>query len=139
MKKTTDQCSKERRGFLRLAGSAVACAGAEIAAKAVMPEAQGADAPSSASKPDIPGYDWTKHHWAFGVDATKCIGCLRCVEACKRENDVPEDAHHFRTWVERYVYLVPGFRPRAGTVLPAAAAAARDTPDGIGGLQRGSG
>ena len=34
-------------------------------------------------------YDWTKHQWGFGVDATKCIGCLRCVEACKRENDVP--------------------------------------------------
>ena len=27
------------------------------------------------------------------------------MEACKRENDVPGDAHHFRTWVERYVYL----------------------------------
>ncbi len=46
-----------------------------------------------------------KHHWAFGVDATKCIGCLRCVEACKAENEVAPDAHHFRTWVERYVYL----------------------------------
>jgi len=39
------------------------------------------------------------------VDATKCIGCLRCVEACKRENDVPANAHQFRTWVERYVHL----------------------------------
>ncbi len=55
--------------------------------------------------PAIPGYDWTKHRWAFGVDATKCIGCLRCVEACKKENNVPADAHHFRTWVERYVTL----------------------------------
>ncbi len=57
-------------------------------------------------------YDWTKHSWAFGVDATKCIGCLRCVEACKRENDVPGDAHHFRTWVERYVYLEGDKRAR---------------------------
>ena len=39
------------------------------------------------------------------MDATKCIGCLRCVEACKRENDVPANAHQFRTWVERYVHL----------------------------------
>ena len=52
-----------------------------------------------------PDYDWTKHQYAFGVDATKCIGCLRCVEACKKENDVPLNAHQFRTWVERYVYL----------------------------------
>ena len=53
----------------------------------------------------IPNFDWSKHQWAFGVDAEKCIGCLRCVEACKRENNVPPDAHHFRTWVERYVTL----------------------------------
>ena len=57
-------------------------------------------------------YDWTKHQWAFGVDATKCIGCLRCVEACKRENNVPLDAHHFNTWVERYVYLEGDDKPR---------------------------
>ncbi len=66
---------------------------------------------SSASFP-TKDYDWTKHRWAFGVDATKCIGCLRCVEACKRENDVPLTAHHFRTWVERYVYLEGEERPR---------------------------
>ena len=59
-----------------------------------------------------PGYDWTKHRWAFGVDATRCIGCLRCVEACKRENEVVADAHHFRTWVERYVYLDGEETPR---------------------------
>jgi len=57
-------------------------------------------------------YDWTKHRWAYGVDATKCIGCLRCVEACKRENDVPLTAHHFRTWVERVVYLEGEDQPR---------------------------
>jgi Fe-S-cluster-containing dehydrogenase component len=59
-----------------------------------------------AAASSAPGdYDWTRHQWAFGVDATKCIGCLRCVEACKRENKVPGNAHQFRTWVERYVYL----------------------------------
>jgi len=58
------------------------------------------------------GYDWNKHQWAFGVDATKCIGCLRCVEACKIENDVPANAHQFRTWVERYVYLEGESQPR---------------------------
>jgi Fe-S-cluster-containing dehydrogenase component len=54
----------------------------------------------------------TQHRWGYGVDATKCIGCLRCVEACKLENDVAEDAHHFRTWVERYVYLEGEDKPR---------------------------
>jgi len=77
-----------------------------------MPEAGAASAQPPQPEPLIPGYDWTQHHWAFGVDATKCIGCLRCVEACKTENDVPEDAHHFRTWVERYVYLEGEDKPR---------------------------
>jgi len=57
-------------------------------------------------------YDWTKHKWSFGVDANKCIGCLRCVEACKTENSVPGNAHQFRTWVERYVYLEGETRAR---------------------------
>jgi Fe-S-cluster-containing dehydrogenase component len=63
------------------------------------------EAKSEGSSFPTKDYDWTKHQWAFGVDATKCIGCLRCVEACKRENNVPRNAHQFRTWVERYVYL----------------------------------
>ena len=62
-------------------------------------------ATGSADSFPTPDYDWNKHRWAFGVDATKCIGCLRCAEACKRENHVPANAHQFRTWVERYVYL----------------------------------
>jgi len=41
--------------------------------------------------------------FGMGVDVAKCIGCGRCVAACKEENDVPRDAHHFNTWVERYV------------------------------------
>jgi len=73
--------------------------------------ARNGTASSRASFPTV-DYDWTKHRWAFGVDATKCIGCLRCVEACKRENAVPLTAHHFRTWVERYVYLEGEDHPR---------------------------
>ena len=97
-----------RRHFLRLMGGAiggggVAAAIAATAATAALPEA----APQSAKPPApaIPNYDWSKHRWGYGVDATKCIGCLRCVEACKEENNVAKDAHHFRTWVERYVTL----------------------------------
>lgn len=43
------------------------------------------------------------HHWGFVVDTEKCIGCGRCVLACKLENDVPLDPKCNRTWVERYM------------------------------------
>jgi len=100
-----------RREFLRTLGAAATCAGAAVAAKIVVSEASAAAEPP-APRPAIPNYDWTRHRWAYGVDATKCIGCLRCVEACKLENDVALDAHHFRTWVERYVYLEGEDKPR---------------------------
>jgi Fe-S-cluster-containing dehydrogenase component len=41
-------------------------------------------------------------YWGFVVDANKCIGCGRCVLACKLENRVPMLEHCFRTWIERY-------------------------------------
>jgi len=112
MTETRDKSADARRGFLRLLGGAVACAGAAAAGKIAVTEAEAAAASSTVTPPAIPGYDWTEHRWAYGVDATKCIGCLRCVEACKRENDVIGDAHHFRTWVERYVYLEGEETPR---------------------------
>ncbi len=100
---------KGRREFLSCLGSALACSAAAAAASAVATGTVASTAEAAvaevAPNPAIPGYDWSKHQWAFGVDATKCIGCLRCVEACKKENNVPLDAHHFRTWVERYVTL----------------------------------
>ena len=41
--------------------------------------------------------------WGFGVNADKCIGCARCVIACKTENNVPKEPFFYRTWVERYM------------------------------------
>ena len=93
-----------RRSFLGYLGVTLAGGAATVAATAMLPK-QTRAAADAAPAPALPGYDWSKHQWAFGVDATKCIGCLRCVEACKIENQVAPDAHHFRTWVERYVYL----------------------------------
>jgi Fe-S-cluster-containing dehydrogenase component len=106
---------KARRAFLAKLGGAAACASA-VAGVATLGgmekvEAKGETAAGSGSFP-TQDYDWTQHQWGYGIDATKCIGCLRCVEACKRENDVPGDAHHFRTWVERYVYLEGEDSPR---------------------------
>jgi tetrathionate reductase subunit B len=102
-----------RRSFLRKVGAAAAgaasAAGTAGAVRNAVAKGESAQAAKSFPTPD---YDWTQHRWAFGVDATKCIGCLRCVEACKRENDVTLDAHHFNSWVERYVYLEGEEKPR---------------------------
>ena len=54
------------------------------------------------------GYDASEHYYGMGVQVDKCIGCGRCVEACKAENDVPKEPYYFRTWVERYVIDADG-------------------------------
>ncbi len=53
-------------------------------------------------------YRPTEHHYAMGVQIEKCIGCGKCVEACKIENDVPDEPFYFRTWVERYIIYADG-------------------------------
>ncbi|MFQ5755315.1 MAG: 4Fe-4S dicluster domain-containing protein [Acidiferrobacterales bacterium] len=97
-----------RREFLRKAASAIAYAATLLGANGLF----GRTVTATARSFPTADYDWTKHRWAFGVDATRCIGCLRCVDACKAENGVSLDAHHFRTWVERYVYLEGEEKPR---------------------------
>ena len=93
-----------RRAFLTKLGGASAVAGA--ASLGIIPAlAAKNEAPAEGASFPTKDYDWTKHKWGFGVDATKCIGCLRCAEACKTENGVPHNAHQFRTWVERYVQI----------------------------------
>jgi tetrathionate reductase subunit B len=78
-----------------------------------------------ASVPTPRGYDPTRHKWLMAVDVNKCIGCGLCVEACKRENGVPQGPEYFRTWVERYVIkkAAPGSgRLRGDTIV--------DSPNG---------
>lgn len=114
MKPEKEAGSLTRRDFLGLLGKGAACAGALAGAGGAIAssgmvgtfqqnEAQHAEAVNN--PPEIPGYNWNDHKWAFGIDSNRCIGCLRCMEACKMENSVQMDATHHRTWVERYVYL----------------------------------
>jgi tetrathionate reductase subunit B len=46
--------------------------------------------------------------YGYGVSVDKCIGCGRCMDACKTENDVPREPFFVRTWVERYVIRKDG-------------------------------
>jgi Fe-S-cluster-containing dehydrogenase component len=65
------------------------------------PFAVQADAPEGAAEPP-------HGRFGMGVQIDKCIGCGRCVEACKAENDVLREPYYYRTWVERYVYRTDG-------------------------------
>src|SRR5450830_1262113 len=47
-------------------------------------------------------------YWGFAVDIAKCIGCGKCADACKTENDVPRHPFYFRTWIERYTIRKSG-------------------------------
>lgn len=49
-----------------------------------------------------------RHYWGFVCDTERCIGCGKCVVACKQENKVPWEAEYNRTWVERYVFTADG-------------------------------
>lgn len=74
---------------------------------------------------EAPGYEIDRHWWAMFIDIEKCIGCGRCVDACKNENDVPPEAHFSRTWVERY------YIPAGDVTNPEAESHPRvDSPDG---------
>ena len=53
-------------------------------------------------------YDPTQHRYGMGINVQACIGCGRCVAACKRENNIPAEPFYFRTWVERYTILTNG-------------------------------
>jgi len=57
----------------------------------------------AATEPSAPAYDATQHYYGMGVQIDRCIGCGKCADACKSENNVPREPFYFRTWVERYV------------------------------------
>jgi Fe-S-cluster-containing dehydrogenase component len=118
-KENTEETGVSRRGFLGLMGAGVATTAVALVSvdsdanvgnhksdkKLAFQQNEAQYQESLNNPPKIPNYDWNKHKWSYGVDVSRCIGCLRCMEACKAENSVQEDANHHRTWVERYVYL----------------------------------
>jgi Fe-S-cluster-containing dehydrogenase component len=62
-----------------------------------------ADAARSIAVANQDEYSRANHYWGFVCDDEKCIGCGKCVVACKLENKVPWEPEYNRTWVERYV------------------------------------
>ena len=91
-----------RRRILQLGLAAVpAACGAQLLGTAL----PAPDASVRGAEPDPAGaaYDPSAHDWAFVMDTTTCIGCGRCVEACKLENHVPDEPDLNRTWVELHV------------------------------------
>ena len=81
-----------RRTFLVLSGA--------LGLTAVLQAAPGSGRGATKGEEEKGGYNWEDYSYAYLIDTTRCIGCGMCVQACKRENGVPDG--FFRTWVERY-------------------------------------
>jgi Fe-S-cluster-containing dehydrogenase component len=87
-----------RRQLLRMAALAAPCL---VGAGAVFEWLTSATASAQPLDPIVASYDASAHRWGFVVDVGSCIGCGKCVVACKTENNVPTQAEHTRTWIER--------------------------------------
>jgi len=62
--------------------------------------------------------------YGYGISVDKCIGCARCMDACKNENNVPREPFFVRTWVERYIT-----RKNGQTIVKAIAPGDEATPE----------
>jgi Fe-S-cluster-containing dehydrogenase component len=90
-----------RRDFIKIGG--VGLLGGIIIPGNTLNKLWGLAPPDAAQQVRLYRHYLEGHYWRFIVDIRKCIGCGRCVKACKLENDVPLEPECNRTWVERYV------------------------------------
>ena len=97
--------SISRRQLLKLGAIAAPCL---VGAGAIYGWLTGLAPAAEAIDPIVASYDASAHRWGFVVDAARCIGCGKCVVACKTENHVPIEAGHTRTWVERRTMTANG-------------------------------
>src|SRR3972149_2419038 len=88
-----------RRDFVKLGAQGLV--GAVLAVS--IPSALRGVTGSKALAQDLSINNLERHYWGFIADNERCIGCGRCVVACKNENKVPWEPEFNRTWVERYV------------------------------------
>lgn len=84
----------QRRDFLQACSRTVP---SWILFASIIPKMLAAEEESSGES-----YKPEDHRYAMAIDIHKCIGCGRCADACKKENNVPREPMFFRTWVERY-------------------------------------
>ena len=90
-----------RREFITTGGKSIV-GGALLFGAASWLQNAGAPASSGVAHASSEGHEGGTG-WRMVVDTRECIGCGRCVRACKLENDVPMEPEFSRTWVERYV------------------------------------
>jgi len=95
-----------RRQFIK--GGAAGLLGAIIASSGLPALLRNWGLVEATPAADLGEYNWEKHYWGFVCNYKICIGCGRCVAACKLENRVPEKPEYNRTWVERYVITEEG-------------------------------
>ena len=97
----------DRRSFLNLGGKAII--GSVVSSTAVLLVPNSIKAADKGDSDTVNWEQvWQQQEWGFAIDTKNCIGCARCVKACKEENSVPMDEKVYRTWVERYVQKTNG-------------------------------